>query len=41
MRMCNLAVDSTFDDCQGFVKALFADPKIKQTHRLAAINYKF
>ncbi|OCK90686.1 tryptophan synthase beta subunit-like PLP-dependent enzyme [Cenococcum geophilum 1.58] len=40
----NLVVDGTFDDCQSlitsqdFVKALFADPKINKTHRLAAIN---
>ncbi|KAF2496156.1 threonine synthase-like protein [Lophium mytilinum] len=34
----NLAVDGTFDDCQDFVKALFADPIINKTHRLAAVN---
>ncbi|KAF2149890.1 threonine synthase-like protein [Myriangium duriaei CBS 260.36] len=34
----NLAVDGTFDDCQDFVKALFADPDINSTHRLAAVN---
>jgi len=34
----NLAVDGTFDDCQDFVKALFADPDINTTHRLAAVN---
>ncbi|KAF2745455.1 threonine synthase-like protein [Sporormia fimetaria CBS 119925] len=34
----NLAVDGTFDDCQDFVKALFADPEINSTHRLAAVN---
>ncbi|KAF1840801.1 threonine synthase-like protein [Cucurbitaria berberidis CBS 394.84] len=34
----NLAVDGTFDDCQDFVKALFADPEINATHRLAAVN---
>ncbi|GAB7352433.1 hypothetical protein MBLNU459_g2850t1 [Dothideomycetes sp. NU459] len=34
----NLAVDGTFDDCQDFVKALFADPDINRTHRLAAVN---
>ncbi|KAF2638079.1 threonine synthase-like protein [Massarina eburnea CBS 473.64] len=34
----NLAVDGTFDDCQDFVKALFADPEINKTHRLAAVN---
>ncbi|KAK5130645.1 hypothetical protein LTR08_001855 [Meristemomyces frigidus] len=34
----NLAVEGTFDDCQDIVKALFADPKINRTHRLAAVN---
>ncbi|TKA68852.1 hypothetical protein B0A49_08082 [Cryomyces minteri] len=34
----NLAVDGTFDDCQDFVKALFADPDINETHKLAAVN---
>jgi len=34
----NLAVSGTFDDCQDFVKALFADPEINNTHRLAAVN---
>ncbi|KAF2084422.1 tryptophan synthase beta subunit-like PLP-dependent enzyme [Saccharata proteae CBS 121410] len=34
----NLAVDGTFDDCQDFVKALFADESINKTHRLAAVN---
>lgn len=34
----NLAVDGTFDDCQDFVKALFADPEINKTHKLAAVN---
>ncbi|KAK7528895.1 threonine synthase-like protein [Phyllosticta citriasiana] len=34
----NLAVDGTFDDCQDFVKALFADETINRTHRLAAVN---
>ncbi|KAI4687621.1 uncharacterized protein J4E88_003212 [Alternaria novae-zelandiae] len=34
----NLAVDGTFDDCQDFVKALFADPEINKTHHLAAVN---
>jgi threonine synthase len=33
-----LSVDGTFDDCQDFVKALFADPVINQSHRLAAVN---
>ncbi|KAK8216256.1 threonine synthase-like protein [Phyllosticta capitalensis] len=34
----NLAVEGTFDDCQDFVKALFADETINKTHRLAAVN---
>jgi len=34
----NLAVDGTFDDCQDFVKALFGDPDINKTHKLAAVN---
>lgn len=34
----NLAVDGTFDDCQDFVKALFQDPDINSTHKLAAVN---
>ena len=34
----NLAVDGTFDDCQDFVKALFQDPEINKTHKLAAVN---
>ncbi|PNS18462.1 Threonine synthase [Sphaceloma murrayae] len=34
----NLAVSGTFDDCQDFVKALFADPDINSTHKLAAVN---
>ncbi|KAF4310665.1 putative threonine synthase [Botryosphaeria dothidea] len=34
----NLAVDGTFDDCQDFVKALFADEAINKTRRLAAVN---
>lgn len=34
----NLAVDGTFDDCQDFVKALFADEDMNSTHKLAAVN---
>lgn len=34
----NLAIDGTFDDCQDFVKALFADPDMNSTHKLAAVN---
>ncbi|KAL8724187.1 MAG: hypothetical protein Q9181_006935 [Wetmoreana brouardii] len=33
-----LSVDGTFDDCQDFVKALFADPLINKTQRLGAVN---
>ncbi|KAL8822859.1 MAG: hypothetical protein Q9191_006415 [Dirinaria sp. TL-2023a] len=33
-----LSVDGTFDDCQDFVKALFADPSINKTQRLGAVN---
>ena len=33
-----LSVDGTFDDCQDFVKALFADPSVNATQKLAAIN---
>lgn len=34
----NLAVEGTFDDCQDFVKALFADEELNQTHNLGAVN---
>ncbi|QDS72680.1 hypothetical protein FKW77_003029 [Venturia effusa] len=34
----NVAVEGTFDDCQDFVKALFADAEMNKTHRLAAVN---
>lgn len=33
-----LSVDGTFDDCQDFVKALFADPLTNETQRLGAVN---
>ena len=33
-----LAVDGTFYYCQDFVKALYGDEDIKQTHKLAAVN---
>ena len=33
-----LSVDGTFDDCQDFVKALFADPLMNTTQKLAAVN---
>ncbi|KAF2674257.1 tryptophan synthase beta subunit-like PLP-dependent enzyme [Microthyrium microscopicum] len=32
------SVDGTFDDCQDFVKALFADPETNKTQKLAAVN---
>jgi threonine synthase len=35
----NVAVEGTFDDCQDFVKALFADAEMNKTHRLAAVKY--
>ncbi len=34
----NIAVDGTFDDCQDFVKALFADGDMNNSHKLAAVN---
>lgn len=34
----NLAIEGTFDDCQDLVKALFADAKLRQSARLAAMN---
>ncbi|KAH8801767.1 tryptophan synthase beta subunit-like PLP-dependent enzyme [Xylogone sp. PMI_703] len=33
-----LSVDGTFDDCQDFVKALFADPATNEILKLAAVN---
>ncbi|PWY92658.1 threonine synthase [Aspergillus heteromorphus CBS 117.55] len=33
-----LTVEGSFDDCQDFVKALFADPELNSTHNLAAVN---
>jgi threonine synthase len=33
-----LSVQGTFDDCQDYVKALFADEKMNETHHLAAVN---
>ena len=32
------SVEGTFDDCQDFVKALFADPLVNATQKLAAID---
>ncbi|KAF9037673.1 tryptophan synthase beta subunit-like PLP-dependent enzyme [Panaeolus papilionaceus] len=34
----NVAVKSTFDDCQDIVKALFADKEFNDKHRLGAVN---
>lgn len=34
----NIAIDGTFDDCQNAVKALFADPVLRQDIGLAAMN---
>jgi threonine synthase len=34
----NLAVDGTFDDCQGIMKTLFADVPFKQKYQLGAVN---
>lgn len=33
-----LSVEGTFDDCQDFVKAAFADPEMNKIHHLAAVN---
>jgi len=33
-----IAVQGTFDDCQDYVKALFADPETNKIHHLAAVN---
>ncbi|KAK2784885.1 threonine synthase [Onygenales sp. PD_12] len=34
----NLSVEGSFDDCQDMVKAMFADPEMNKTHKLAAVN---
>src|SRR5512147_808170 len=34
----NIAIEGTFDDCQGLVKMLFEDPVFRQRFRLAAVN---
>ncbi|MGA0332813.1 MAG: threonine synthase [Kiritimatiellia bacterium] len=34
----NLAVDGTFDDCQGMMKSLFGDVDFKQRMKLGAVN---
>ena len=34
----NLAIDGTFDDCQGIVKALFKDLAFRDRHHLGAVN---
>jgi threonine synthase len=33
-----LAVDGSFDDCQGIMKSIFNDPEFKARHRLGAVN---
>ena len=33
-----LSVDGTFDDCQDFVKTLFADPLVNESQKLASVN---
>jgi len=33
-----LSVQGTFDDCQDYVKALFADPETNKIHHLGAVN---
>ena len=33
-----LSVEGTFDDCQDYVKALFADEEMNKVHHLAAVN---
>ena len=32
----NVSIEGSFDDCQDIVKALFSDPEINKTHKLAA-----
>ncbi len=34
----NVAVEGTFDDCQGIVKALLSDPALSAERRLSAVN---
>ena len=34
----NIAVDGTFDDCQGLVKAVFSDLEFRDRHALGAVN---
>jgi threonine synthase len=34
----NLAVDGTFDDCQGIMKSIFADVAFKERHSLGTVN---
>jgi len=34
----NVSIEGSFDDCQDIVKALFSDPEINKTHKLAAVN---
>ena len=34
----NIAIEGTFDDCQALVKAMFADPRLRDELRLTTIN---
>lgn len=34
----NIAIEGTFDDCQGIVKTLFSDSKFREKHTLVAVN---
>jgi threonine synthase len=34
----NLTIEGSFDDCQDYVKALFADADLNATHNVAAVN---
>ena len=37
-RICNIAVEGVFDDCQDIVKAINADADFKARHRIGAVN---
>jgi threonine synthase len=34
----NIAIEGTFDDCQGLLKAMFNDQAFRDRHKLAAVN---
>lgn len=34
----NIAIEGTFDDCQNLVKTAFADPQLRESRNLSAIN---